>query len=81
METQTTPSGNTAPADEPSRDAGVYLLLIKQAGDNSWKVLQIPTKKDVAAALDKIGPERLAEIKLYKGAKEVEIRTKVQFTF
>lgn len=79
METQHK-SGNAAPVEESSRDAGVYLLLWKDP-DRGLSVLEIPSKKEVNSALEKLGPERLSDIRLFRGAKEVEIRTKVSFTF
>jgi len=63
-----------------SRDTGVYLLLIRDDnGGLSYSTYE--SKKDVVAAIEKLGTNRLASVKLFKSAKEVEIRTKVTFTF
>jgi hypothetical protein len=63
-----------------SRDTGVYLLLIRgESGDLSYSTYE--SKKDVVAAIEKLGASKLSSVKLFKSAKEVEIKTKVTFTF
>jgi len=68
------------PQPQPdTRDTGVYLLLYRANGELAYKTFE--SKKDVLAAIEKIGADNLGNVKLFKSAKEVEVRTKVTFTF
>lgn len=67
---------------ENLRDAGVYLILEVATDDGKlYTATEVASKMEVMSFLEKVGADRLSDIKIYKGAKEVEIRTKVTFTF
>jgi hypothetical protein len=67
------------PADETDKESNVYLLLYPDSS-GVLRTATLPSRKDVNAALEKLGPDKVAEIKLFRG-KEIEVRTKVSFTF
>ena len=66
---------------ETNRDSGVYVLLINQGDPKYWSYQTVESKKDLTALLEKIGAANLDKVKVFKGAKEVEIKTKLTFTF
>jgi len=67
------------PTAESPRDSSAYLLLIRdEKGSLGYSIVE--SRKEVLALLEKYGPEKLKDLKLFK-AKEVEVRTKVSFTF
>ena len=84
METQ---AQTPVQAEEQQRDPGVYVLLYNFMGEmNTTKqgnadFAFFESKKEAMAAIEKIGMTNLDRVKLFKGAKEVEIKTRVVFTF
>lgn len=74
-----------ASLEESSRDAGSYALLIEAnsaTDDHPLYSLQLlSSKKEVSSALERVGTDQIHKVRLFRGAKEVEVRTKVSFTF
>lgn len=67
-------------AQQDTRDNGVYLILYKD-DDGTLRYSELETKKSVTLFLEELGTDKLSGVKLFKGAKPVEVKTKVMFTF
>lgn len=58
--------------EKQSREAGIYLVITKEGG-----LFECMTKKDAVNQINSMGADRIASI--YKGAKKVELQTRVTF--
>jgi hypothetical protein len=67
-------------SNDTTRDAGVY-VLIYSVENGSLNYETIASKKDVITRLEMLQQHGYRLQKLFKGAKETEVRTKVTFTF